>query len=60
MSIGHHILQLLITVFAVMASVMFGFVHILANAAAEYDIRKNLEREVFENLITGKRRTACI
>lgn len=50
MSIGHHILQLLITVFAVMASVMFGFVHILANAAADYDIRKNLEREVFENL----------
>ncbi len=33
-----------------MAVVMFAFVHILANEAAEYDIRQNLEREAFKNL----------
>ncbi len=33
-----------------MAAAMFVFVHILANEAVEYDIRRNLEREVYQNL----------
>ncbi len=47
-SIGHHILQLLIAALAVMAVVMLIFVHILANVAVEYDIKMNLERELYK------------
>lgn len=50
MSIGHHILKLLIAVLAVMAVAMLVFVRILADAAVDYDIRQSLDREVFKNL----------
>lgn len=49
-SIGRHILQLLIMALAAMALAMLVFVHILANAAVEYDIKQNLEREIYKNL----------
>ena len=45
-SIGRHILQLLIAALAVMAVAMLIFVRIFANAAVEYDIRQSLDREI--------------
>lgn len=49
-SIGRHILQLLIMALAAMAAAMLIFVHILANVAVEYDIKQNLDRELYQNL----------
>jgi len=40
----------LIAALAVMAAAMLIFVHILANAAVEYDIKGHLEREVYKNM----------
>lgn len=50
MSIGRHILQLLIAALAIMAVAMLIFVRIFANAAVEYDIRQVLDREAYNNL----------
>ncbi len=49
-SIGRHILQLLIAALAVMAVAMLIFVRIFANAAVEYDIRQSLDRVAYKNL----------
>ncbi len=40
----------MIAALAVMAAAMLIFVHILANAAVEYDIKGHLEREVYKNM----------
>ena len=48
-SIGRHILQLLIAALAVMAVAMLIFVRIFANAAVEYDIRQSLDRVAYKN-----------
>lgn len=40
----------MIAALAVMAAVMLIFVHILANAAVEYDIRQSLERIAYKNM----------
>lgn len=50
MSIGSHILRLLIGALAAMSVVMLVFEHILANAAVEYDIKQNLEREIYKSI----------
>lgn len=49
-SIVRYILLLLILALAAMAAAMLVFMHILANAAVEYEIRQELERILYKNL----------